>query len=210
MEELNLFSITYIAFRLAPFILVSFFSLLSIMNQDVKGLIYLAGLLLATAVAVFMGNTLSKYFSLITPSDPYDKLYEGTTRVCNLLTLSKSGPISILPLSMVIFSFTFFYLFYGLYFVGNNLNDNIPTLIIFPLIMIMDGLWHLSNNCNTIMGVLFSLIIGGGVGLLWGYVLQTSKASALLYFNGLSTKETCNIPTKQSFRCKVKTVTSSL
>ena len=49
--ELNLVTLIYLFFRLAPFISVCYFSLGSIFNQDIKGLIYLVGLL----VALFSG-----------------------------------------------------------------------------------------------------------------------------------------------------------
>ena len=47
MRELNLGSIGYLTFRLAPFILVSFFVLSSMFRQDIKGLIYVVGLIIA-------------------------------------------------------------------------------------------------------------------------------------------------------------------
>jgi len=58
--QLNIVSIFYLFFRLAPFIIVSYFSLQSIFNQDMKGLVFLIGLLITTFLTIFIGNVLPK------------------------------------------------------------------------------------------------------------------------------------------------------
>lgn len=196
MAELDLLSILYIAFRLAPFILVSFFSLASIINQDLKGLIYLVGLLMATASAIVLGNT----FSFTTPSQ-VGTLYEQTTNTCNILTLTTAGPLSKLPLSQVVFAYTFGYLAYiiGKYKLASQ---NIPTLIIFPALIIADWVWMTTNGCAPAMAVLLATIVGGGIGAGWSALIDSMKLSKYQYFNGLSTKETCSLAAKQSFRCR--------
>jgi hypothetical protein len=50
--EVNLLSISYLFFRLAPFIIVCFFTLNSIFNQDLRGIIYLCGLLILIATVI--------------------------------------------------------------------------------------------------------------------------------------------------------------
>jgi len=196
MAELNLTSILYIAFRLAPFIIVSFFSLASIINQDLKGLIYLVGLLIASASAILVGNT----FDLSMPVGT-STLYEDTTKTCNLLTLTKAGPLSNLPLSQVVFAYTFGYL---TYIIGKYklVSQNIPTLILFPLLIIADWIWMSSNQCASVMAVLMATIIGGGVGAAWSALIDFMKLSKYQYFSGLSTKETCSLAAKQSFKCR--------
>ena len=54
--DLNFVSIVYLFYRLAPFIIVCFFTLNSLINQDLRGLMYLCGLLLlVTAVFISSG-----------------------------------------------------------------------------------------------------------------------------------------------------------
>lgn len=54
--DLNFVSIVYLFYRLAPFIIVCFFTLNSLINQDLRGLMYLCGLLLLiTAVFISSG-----------------------------------------------------------------------------------------------------------------------------------------------------------
>jgi hypothetical protein len=50
--EVNLLSISYLFFRLAPFIIVCFFTLNSLFNQDLRGIIYLCGLLILIATVI--------------------------------------------------------------------------------------------------------------------------------------------------------------
>ena len=55
--DINLVSIVYLFFRLAPFIIVCFFTLNSIINQDLRGLMYLCGLLLLVFAVFISPNT---------------------------------------------------------------------------------------------------------------------------------------------------------
>jgi hypothetical protein len=201
MKDLNIISILYISFRLAPFILVSFFSLSSIFNQDFKGLIYLSGLLITCFVAIIVSNTNASYFSNITQTNTVDNLYEETTKVCNLLTLSKSGPISKIPLSQIVFAFTFFYLLTPI-IKYRLVSQNIPTLVIFPILIVSDIIWNYSNECTTAFASFIAVLIGCLCGFLWSSFIESTKLSSLQYFNGISNKQTCSAPSKQVFRCK--------
>lgn len=96
---INVSFLLYTAFRLAPFILVSFFSLSSILNQDFKGIVYLAGLLFACFIATITGSSFEVFKNNGAIAD--------NDLVCNVLTLTEKGRLSQLPLSMVTFSYTF-------------------------------------------------------------------------------------------------------
>jgi len=104
--ELKLFSILYIAFRLAPFILVSYLSLSSLFGQDYKAIVYLAGLLIACFITVLISSNIP--ISWIT----YEDTVSNSPDICNSLTLTGAAPFSLLPLSQTVFSYTFFYLFF--------------------------------------------------------------------------------------------------
>ena len=43
-------NVSYLAFRMAPFIIVSFFVLQSILNFEIKGIIYIYGLLIISHI----------------------------------------------------------------------------------------------------------------------------------------------------------------
>ena len=187
---INISFLLYTAFRLAPFILVSFFSLSSILNQDVKGIVYLAGLLLATFIATVIGSSSSAF--KMEPSD--------NDLVCNVLTLTDNGRLSNVPLSMVTFTYTFFFLVYII--AKKKLAvQNIPTLIIFPLLIIAEFAWNLFYKCSSMAGIIAAFSIGSLIGVAWSAILDSSGAVKLQYFNGISNANACTRSSTQKFKC---------
>jgi hypothetical protein len=190
--EINLFSLTYLIVRLAPFILVCYFTLGSVFNQDLKGIIYLIGLLIACFISTGLGNINIAGLGMNKDNVP---------QLCKLIELSNNGPISKIPLGMTVLSYTFFYLLY-IISVNKLWNKNIPTFIIFPIFIILDAIWNFNNGCASILGLITSFIVGSIIGITWGAIIISSGISELQYFNGISNKETCNRPSKTLFRCK--------
>lgn len=190
--ELNLTNIFYTSYRLSPFILVSFFMLSSILNQDFKGLIYLAGLLFACFLSAVVGkfNTFN--------------LTETPEIVCKTLTLTSAEPFSNLPLSMTIFTYTFGYLLYIIAAYGLAM-ENIFTILLFSILIIADWTWNITFKCNNHMRLFASFLIGAGVGVGWSAIIASTNQVSLQYFNGLSNKEVCALNKKVKFRCTTKT-----
>jgi hypothetical protein len=211
---LNLTKIFYTAYRLFPFILVSFFTLSSLLNQDIKGIIYLAGLLIACFVSTIVGSTFPKTFEKIpTAPAPAPAPAPATATapeitdfnlICNSLTLGEDGPISKLPLSMTVYSFTFFYLVYiiGKYKLANQ---NIITILFFSTVILGDWYWHRLFNCNSHSSLFGAFAIGTIIGLAWSAIIASTGKVELQYFNGISNKEVCKLRTKQKFLCRSKT-----
>lgn len=204
--ELNIFTITYLFLRLAPFILVCFFSLSSIFNQDFKGLVYLIGLLITIFILITVGNPIMNLL-------PKPSVNSEESPICsNLITLGHTSLTS-LPLGQAIFGYTFFYLLY-LILKYQYVKSNIPTLVFFPFIIVFDIIWNITNNCITIGPLLISLIIGGGMGALWAFIIDRTKMTNLQYFNKVSGNAECSRPAKNTFKCNVykngKLVSSNL
>lgn len=193
--DLNIVNIFYLIFRLAPFIIVSYFTLQSIFNQDLKGLIYLFGLIVAAVLTILIGNVIPFPNTPILSVDKYSKAK------CNSLTLGSDAPISRLPLSQTVFGYTLAYLSY---FIGvNNLTtQNIPTFVIFPILILADMFWNVSNDCSSNELLLAALIIGGFVGAIWALIIDSTKIANLSYFSGITNKDVCSKPSKQMIRCK--------
>lgn len=203
--ELNLFTIIYLFFRLAPFIIVCFFSLQSVFNQDFKGIIYLVGLIFACFLTVIIGAL--PIFKSITSEYSGKEMPTNVKQVCRVLELSNGMPLSNLPLGQTVLTYTFIYLVYVI--VKHNLiMQNIPTLVIFPVLIIGDMIWNISNNCTNLLLLFISLIIGGGAGALWAYIIDSSGTVQLQLFNGISSESVCSRPSKQILRCKPKKMSS--
>jgi len=195
---INVSFLLYTAFRLAPFILVSFFSLSSILNQDVKGIVYLAGLLFASFIATVVGST----------SDAFKNKAENTSdneMICNVLTLTESGRLSTIPLSMVTFSYTFFFLVDVIAHYKLAV-QNIPTLIIFPLIIIAEFAWNMFYTCTSMAGIVAAFAIGSIIGWAWSAIIRSSGAVKLQYFNGISNANVCTRSSTQKFKCTTTTI----
>lgn len=114
--EVNLLSISYLFFRLAPFIIVCFFVLNSVFNQDLRGLIYLCGLMILIACVILAKPAgililnllfLMRYFSIKNSFNifwPVEYLFNNFSSILTSL-LTKS--LSIVILIMLSFSLFF-------------------------------------------------------------------------------------------------------
>lgn len=192
--EFNLFSLTYLIFRLAPFMVASFFSIASLFNSDIKGIIYLVGLIFACGVSILLGNA-GAAMSPTSFTPPAESL-----QICKLLSIGGNYSVSKVPLSLVVFSYTMFYLVYAI--AMNNLETtNIPTLVIFPTVILADLWWNLSSNCFTLMACIAAIIFAGAVGVGWSALVYQKMPTAHYIMTG-SSREYCYAPSKQNYVCK--------
>lgn len=209
MGKIDLTSVLYLGFRLAPFIIVSVFSLTSLIHQDFKGLIYLGGLLFACFISILVGNNFPRTFRVsdenkdnnTVPND--NDPFETKVRICNLITLTDSGPLSIIPLNIVIISYTYSYLLYIIRFHG-LVNNNLPTIVIFAILLFTEMIWNIKNGCANFLALCVGTMIGGGIGLVWSRMVDVSGMTNLKYYNGISTQVTCSRPSEQKFKCSIQ------
>ena len=194
--DLNIINIMYMFFRLAPFIIVSYFTLQSLFNQDMKGVIYIIGLIVASFVTVILGGILKKF------SPPKGLMPTDYSRIrCTQLTLGSTQPVSVLPLSQTVFGYTFAYLAY--FIASNNLQtQNIATFIMFPVVIVADIIWSTSNLCSNPKYLLISLIIGAIIGTLWAMIIESTNMPNLAYMSGISNKDVCSKPSKSLYKCR--------
>jgi len=214
MADFTITNVAYLFFRLSPFIIVSFFTLQSVFNQDLKGLIYLIGLVTGCFCTIVLGKTFRPYEyipgEVATTTDGATgdkntdlkaiKIAQNMAK-CNMLTLGKDGPVSNLPLSQSVLGFTLAYLSF---FIGvNNLADsNIPTFIVLSLMILADFAWNIQNSCSDAKYLVVALIIGGSVGSIWALIIQSLKMPDLQYITGISSAETCSMPSNTVIRCR--------
>lgn len=191
--ELNVVNVIYLFFRLAPFIIVSYFSLSSIFNQDLKGLIYLVGVLLACFASIIIGNTMPNITSMGINSAP----------ACRILTLNRDGTFSKIPLGLSMICYTFIYFVYVIVKFQLTMY-NLPTLIFFPILIVADFVWNTINSCFGIFELVLAVIVGSLSGLLWAHVVDRIGKPDLFFLNVGSDKTVCQRPTKQLFKCTFK------
>lgn len=173
---------------ISPMLLVFFLVVSSLFNQDLKGLIYLAGLMLACMINIFAMNQIKSIKQA------------NTDVICDLFDFPKTGYNSPNLTSMMI-AFTTFYVLLPMNY---NNSMNYGVVVFFLCMFSIDAFTKLSYSCTTGSGIVLGTLIGCLLGLLWYSLLKNSGNSSLLYFDELQTnKVKCSKPDKQTFKCSV-------
>jgi len=187
--KLNIVNLQSILYVLAPFIIICYFILFSIINKDFKGIVYLIGLLTCTMLTVFIGN------GIVGKNDSQSKQHE----LCSIVTINHIAGISNVPLSLTIYCFTAAYLLYTVTATNYILPNMIP-LLFFGILIFGDIVWLASNKCFSSENILAAFIVASTLGIGWGYVINRTQNRSLQYFTG--DDAVCSLPKKTTFKCK--------
>ena len=203
---IDITNVSYLAFRMAPFIVVCYFILQSLLNWDLKGIIYLAGLLFCSVAIVLLNGPMKLLFP--------PEIEHIANAKCSIISLGNDGNLlSAIPLSVAVYSYTFFYMLIFIFNLGaantNSLSlnaafqQNIPTLVLFPLLCILEILWIVSNNCVylPVFFITCSLLVGAIFGVIWAVIITSLKNPNLMYISKIGV-EVCSRPSKTYFSCK--------
>lgn len=174
---------------ISPLLLGFFLVMSSLFNQNIKGLIYLAGVLLASVINIFLMNL---FQSKRNPDESY---------TCDIFSLNPYLPFNNPAPTSLFIAFTLAYLILPMVF-NNQLNYVIITFLL--LLFVIDAFTKVQKKCTsaggTLMGGLVGLLLGGA----WYMLLHEAGYDSLLYFDELlSNKVACSRPSKQSFKCSV-------
>jgi hypothetical protein len=186
--------------RLCPFILVCFFTISSIFNGDVKGFVYLAGLLLNVGITIgIISNSIPNY----KPTDTAQNM------ICDITSFGNKS----LSVGENIIGFTFFYLLTTMLIIGSKneidlVASNWPTIVFFTLligseIFINTNLVRVAPYCYHWKNSLLTYFIGGIFGAGWAWAVVSTNTAELQYFNQYKNNEKCEKTNKAKFRCKV-------
>lgn len=185
MSDFNIISLSYLFSRLSPFIIICYFILQSIFNQNLKGIFYVAGVLLACFLNLFVVGSMIDQPAGIEQRP-----------ICNLI-----DGMPTLPIGQTVLGFTFAYLSY-IIFKYQLVDQNSPTFIIFPILIMADIVWNLKNECSKAIALFASLSIGTIFGILWGLIID-SVDPELQFFNGIGNKNICKRPSSTLYRCRI-------
>ena len=75
-------------------------------------------------------------------------------------------------------------------------------IILFVALIINDFVYNYNNKCSTPAVLLSSLVIGGGVGVLWSYIVNIIGNPNLQIITGTNPNITCNRPSSVSYLVK--------
>lgn len=197
--ELTWQNLVYFFGRLAPMFLPCFFVFVSVLNQDWRGVLYLAGVLLACVLAIITSNTTAQLFEVDTP---------GASAYCQMGDTRYSH----YPLSSVVLGFTAVYLFVPMIRLVGSVNN--PFLIVaLAGFVAVDVLFLLRNRCAYMgflsypLGAVLPIVLAYGIGGLVAFFISAlalaNENGDLLFMGGGAGGPLCKLKTRQKMRCSV-------
>jgi len=174
----------------APLFLGTFLVLVSVFNQNIKGLIYLGGVLIASVINMAV--------MWMVGSEPV----ENQGAICNLIEFPFiSTQYNVPNYNSMFIAFTLMYLLLPM--LSNN-QINFWMIGTIVSIFAVDAYVNLQYSCTVPRGITFGAIIGGGLGTAMYFLLKFSDLEALLFFNDLTSNNViCKRPKNQTFKCSV-------
>lgn len=189
---------------LTPLILVFLFIFITIINQNIKGFVYLAGSLIASFINILLQHLVKteKKFESIKKVDGEELLTSKEEGLCSIFDIFGSVSEYNEPASSSVFvAFTFAYLLLPM--VSNN-QLNYGLIIILLSIFVIDGGTKINYGCNETRSVVLGGLTGFILGTIWYTLLHMSGNDNLLYFDELNSNNIlCSKPSKQKFKCSV-------
>lgn len=177
---------------ISPFLLGFFLIMSSIFNQDIKGFIYLAGVLIATIINILLMNIIRHEAS------------PNRAPICDVVDFNifaVGGTFDNPNLSSAFISFTMAYLLLPMIY---NNQMNYVVLIFLISLFIINAFTKITNKCTDMAGISTGSLVGFVLGAFWYSLLSVTGNNRLLYFNEfVSNNVVCERPTKQSFKCSV-------
>ncbi len=189
-------------FKLLPFIIVCYFILFSLFFFDLKGIIYLTGLLITCLISIIIGKI-----------GGFEYNSDNNNSTCNLLDLTTGNnnePLSPIALNIVSLAFLLGYYTTILSKHQNKksnyrFTNNAFSYIILLGVILTYFYWYYSmSKCGDSNSAMTPIIIGGIGGALWSIFIMETNISQLQYFNGISSAEVCSMPTKKMYRCTIR------
>lgn len=187
--SLNITNLLDLFSSIAPFMLSFFLVMSSLFNQNVKGLVYLAGVLIASIINIFIMRTVGS------PNIP------GRSFTCNMLELPILMDYNSPAPNSLFIAFTIAYLVLPMKY-----NNQMNYVVLASLLCLfgIDAVTQVKKKCTTSAGSIFGALIGFVMGMAWFSIFHSAGYDSLLYFDELvSNNVTCSRPSKQSFKCSV-------
>ncbi len=187
--ELTLSNVLQFFSFISPTLLIFFLFMSSLFNQNLKGLVYLAGILITSIINVLFMNLIgsgrdeNEAFSCSIFDIPYVTQYNSPY-----------------PSSLII-AFTIAYLVLPMKY---NKQMNYGVLAFLLVLLSIDIITKVQNRCTTYAGAILGGLIGFLFGAIWYIIFHATGYDGLLYFDELrSDNVVCSRPTKQTFKCSV-------
>ena len=187
--NLDLKNILNLTSALSPLLVAFLLVMISLFNQNVKGLIYLAGILVTSLVNLVVGFTLNQ------------RKYSDASVMCDFIGIPYLTNFIVPSSSAMVHAFTIAYLLFPMY---DTKQVNVPLMTVLSLFLVLDGFSKYKNRCTNKMGISLGVLLGALMGYSWFAIFKYSGNESLLYYNDLQSNNVqCSRPSKQTFKCKV-------
>lgn len=228
--NLSIATLAYLFLQLSPFILVSYFSLSSVFNRDIKGIIFLFGLIFN--LTLFYG-IISLLKSIWPIEEGFFQLFD--TNLPCISFDSGFNKIVDMPINTSILSFTFWYVMFTLIeldmkeigvkhgmdpdMANKKWRANFPTpfihtnwpIIAFLIVLLVANIAFNfvidpsqdKTACFTLFQHIVTLAISGCLGIAWSAFIRSTNTPELQYFSKYKNNENCKKASSKEFRCKI-------
>ena len=187
--ELTISNVLQFFSFISPTLLVFFLFMSSLFNQNLKGLVYLAGLLISSLVNIFFMNMIGSGRD------------ENEAFSCTIFDIPHVSQYNSPYPSSLIIAFTVAYLILPMKY-NNQMNYAVLGFLL--CLLGVDIITKVQNKCTTYAGSILGGLVGFLLGTLWYIFFHAAGFDSLLYFDELrSDNVICSKPTKQTFKCSV-------
>ena len=187
--QLNFANMLELFSLMSPLLLGFFLVMSSLFNQNLKGLVYLAGVLIAVVINIFLMNQIGS------------KKDETASFSCDFINIPFMNHFNSPAPTSLFIAFTFAYLVLPMRY---NNQMNYVILAVLLCLLVLDGITKVNKRCTTAGGTFLGALVGFVLGATWYTLFHMSGYDSLLYFDELqSNNVVCSRPSKQSFKCSV-------
>ena len=176
---------------LAPFLLGFFLVMASVFAQNIKGLVYIGGVLIASILNIPIMHLIGSHL------DPEAPLKCQVFDLTNLVVSGYNAPSP----STLFVAFTSAYLVLPMIFNGQM---NYAILVTLLALLCLDMVTKVMSRCTTPAGAIMGAMVGVVFAMGWYGIFESLGLSELMYFNEInSNRIMCKKPSKSTFKCAV-------
>ena len=192
--ELSVTNVVHIISLTSPILITFFILMLSLFNVDIKGIIYLMGILITMLINRFV------FMNLVKQERSPDEALS-----CEIFTIfGDPFPYNSPASSSVFIAFTTMYLLLPMFSSNSPDNYNYPVIAFFLSLFCVDAYSKIMKRCNKLLSIMLGLGVGLLFGGLWYSLFKFTGNEEFLFMNELkSNRAICSKPSDQKFVCKV-------
>jgi hypothetical protein len=188
--QLNFSNMLQFFSAISPILLAFCLLMISLFNSDIKGFVYLGGILIASLINLIILNTLKIKSQTLIP------------HFCNLIEFPFNLNEYVNPaFNSMFIAFTLAYLYMPM---KNMSGINYPVLLFVTGLLVLDAVTKIMGGCTTFSGVLLGSLVGFLLGIGWFALFYSTDHKDLLFFGvEPSNNVVCSRPKEQTFKCSI-------